>query len=92
MLENGALIFQKCLNECAKRILQRSVQHIVGYERREREQELILANRRVTVPSEMYTTLSMKCLDTTVFHMLGISMPERRKLSVSGTLFHIFNG
>jgi len=34
---------------------------------RGREQELILANRRVTVPSEMYTTQSMKCLDTTMF-------------------------
>ena len=30
-----------------------------------------MANGRVTVPSEMYTTLSMKCLDTSVFVHAG---------------------
>jgi hypothetical protein len=82
MTENGAQMFQKRLNESAKRILQRAAQHIkIGYERRRGVggQELFLAQRRVAVPYEMYTTLSLKCLNTTMFVHAGHQYVRKSK-------------
>jgi hypothetical protein len=71
MSENGTQMFQKCLNERAKRILQRLAQHIkVGYERRERERERERERARTDF-GKPASHCSIRNVHNTVHEMLG---------------------